>query len=249
MNYTTMLAAGVAAVSIGAVSTSNVQAASSQFVKDSNVVQITTGTNVYTHAGQGKTSRILPVYSNWKSFGYTMVNGVKWFNLGGNQWISAEATTYSKTPTSSTSYYGATPKNGVITVHYIPGYGIAVYSQPGRSIIPGRYLKHGTSWKYFQTAQVEGMLWYNLGGNQWVPAKYTTSNNPELVAKYVYNKVSIQKITNPKGAQVYSDPNSGISTGRVLPAGSRWKSFKVMNNGVIWYNLGGNQWISETDTF
>lgn len=250
MNYTTVLAAGVAAVSLGAVNANSVQAASSQFVKEAGIVEISGSVNphVYSQAGSGRTNRTLPIYSTWKTYGYTEVNGTKWYNLGGNQWVNSESTNFMKTSTS-TLYYGATPRNGVVTINYKPGYGIAVFSQPGHGAIPGRYLKHGTSWKYFQTANVNGMLWYNLGGNQWISAQYASSNSPEAVAKYSYAKIGVQRITNPKGAKVYSDPNSGTPTGKVLPAGSRWKSFRVLNNGVIWYNLGGNQWISSTDTY
>jgi len=249
------LTAGLAAISLYAAPTAIARAATnstSSFTKSSGVASINTseGARIYSKPGKNPTNRVLPTYSNWKILGYTTVNGVKWFNVGTNQWINSQQTKYteSSNPTD-TLYYGNKYATGVVTVHYKPGYGIAVWSQPGKGVIPGKYLKHGTSWKYFKTASIGGLLWYNLGGNQWVSAQYTTSNNPYGVAKYAFAYKSTVKITNPKGAKIYSDTNSAVSTGRVLPAGSRWKTFEVLNNGARWYNLGGNQWINQIDTF
>ncbi|WP_297816169.1 SLAP domain-containing protein [uncultured Lactobacillus sp.] len=255
MKYTKLLAAGLAVLSLDATAPNIVNAASdttSSFTKSNGIANILTseGARIYSAPGQNPTQRVLPVYSNWKVLGYTTVNGVKWFNVGKNQWINSQQTKYteSSNPTG-TYYYGSKNATGVVKVHYKPGYGIAVWSQPGKGVIPGKYLKHGTSWKYFQTANVGGLLWYNLGGNQWVSAQYTTSDNPYGVAKYAFDYKSIVKITNPKGAKIYSDPNSGVTTGHVLPAASRWKTFEVLNNGDRWYNLGGNQWIMQEDTW
>ncbi|MBP2057409.1 flagellum-specific peptidoglycan hydrolase FlgJ [Lactobacillus colini] len=59
---------------------------------------------------------------------------------------------------------------GVVTINAKPDYGVVVWSQPGKNPT-NRFLKNGTSWKFFKIAIINGMKWYNLGGNQWVPAK------------------------------------------------------------------------------
>ncbi len=255
--YSKILTAALSAASLGAVATPAYAATSTQaqtntpvFVRDSGIVSVANGNGatVYVKPGVGATNRTLPVYSNWKTSGYSVVNGVKWFNVGTNQWISSEQTNYSKTNTSPI-YYGAKNASGVVKINYVPGYGVAVWSQPGHGVIPGKTLKHGTSWKYFQTANVQGTLWYNLGGNQWVSSQYAISNNPYATAKSTIAKRFVTRITNTKGAKIYANPNSPQTTGRVLPKGSRWKVFKELNNGTLWYNLGGNQWINASDTY
>gem|GEM_PF-3834849 len=52
---------------------------------------------------------------------------------------------------------------------------------------------------------------------------------------------------NAGSVTVYDQPN-GQATGKQLPAGSSWKAFRTYtdDNGAIWYNLGGQQWIRST---
>lgn len=59
---------------------------------------------------------------------------------------------------------------GVLTINARPNYGVAIWSVPGKKRT-SRYLQNGTSWKFFKIAMINGEKWYNLGGNQWVPAK------------------------------------------------------------------------------
>ena len=59
---------------------------------------------------------------------------------------------------------------GVLTINARPDYGVAIWTVPGKKRT-SRYLKNGTSWKFFKIAMINGEKWYNLGGNQWVPAK------------------------------------------------------------------------------
>lgn len=59
---------------------------------------------------------------------------------------------------------------GVLTINSRPDYGVSIWTIPGKKRT-NRYLKNGTSWKFFKLAVINGEKWYNLGGNQWVPAK------------------------------------------------------------------------------
>ncbi|KRL61758.1 hypothetical protein FC23_GL000623 [Lactobacillus psittaci DSM 15354] len=43
--------------------------------------------------------------------------------------------------------------------------------------------------------------------------------------------------------KVYTSPN-GKETSQVLPAGTRWKVFRELNNGELWMQLGSNQWVN-----
>ncbi|KRM72195.1 hypothetical protein FC34_GL001179 [Lacticaseibacillus brantae DSM 23927] len=62
----------------------------------------------------------------------------------------------------------------VVTVNYVPGYGIALWNSPQADhTFLGRTLGHGTAWKVFDVKTVNGNTWYNLGGDQWIDGKYT----------------------------------------------------------------------------
>jgi cell wall-associated NlpC family hydrolase len=66
--------------------------------------------------------------------------------------------------------------NNVVTINYVSGYGIAVWNNYEGGRTTGKYLQHGTSWKIFKTVKdSHGNTWYNLGGNQWIMAKYTVA--------------------------------------------------------------------------
>lgn len=141
------------------------------------------GAPVYSNViSTAKTSRTLPFGSNWKTF-RQLNNGFLWYNLGGNQWVSefdvepVERLSYptvdkvNKADSNTTSQ----PKNvtGTLRINYVPGYGIAVWTQPaGKNYVKGKKLKHNTNWKFFKTVQINGRTWYNLGGNQWIDGKY-----------------------------------------------------------------------------
>ncbi|MCR1894451.1 peptidoglycan-binding protein LysM [Lactobacillus rodentium] len=61
-----------------------------------------------------------------------------------------------------------------VTINYVPGYGIAVWSNYQGGHTTGQYLKHGNSYKVIATAtDAQGNTWYDLGLNQWIMAKYT----------------------------------------------------------------------------
>ena len=63
----------------------------------------------------------------------------------------------------------------VVTINYVPGYGIAVWNtyQSSRHAT-GQYLKHGSSYKVIATStDAQGNTWYDLGLNQWIEAKFT----------------------------------------------------------------------------
>lgn len=137
------------------------------------------GIAVWQKPAQGATGKYLPDSSRWKTMGYTMVNGHKWYNLGGNQWIDSQYATEdgtTSTDTKTVNSNAATTTNiektsGILTINYIPGYSIVMWGKPGSNPL-GKYLKTGTNWKFYGKTEYKGQTWYNLGGNQWVPAQY-----------------------------------------------------------------------------
>lgn len=135
---------------------------------------------VWKHAGSGAGVNYLAQGTRWKVSYKTYVNGEWWYNLGGNQFVPSKyvyVTGFSSIParnnanSSHTSISGTTTYHAVGQIHYVPGYGIMVWGQPGKNMLK-RYLPHGSKWKIYKRATVNGHVWYNLGGNQWIDSTY-----------------------------------------------------------------------------
>jgi hypothetical protein len=127
--------------------------------------------------------------------------------------------------------------------------GAMIYSSPTDTEPSGRLLTAGSHWKVFAQATVNGVVWYNLGGSQWTVAS-DVARGYSYIARmgdsdhYPNEKASKTTVTaGPNGAMIYSTPTDNASTGRLVPAGSRWKTFTSLKNGELWYNLGGKQWV------
>ncbi|MCO6530221.1 immunoglobulin-like domain-containing protein, partial [Lactobacillus sp.] len=98
-------------------------------------------------------------------------DGTTWYKLGDGNWVKAE---YVKPGNAAGE---AVDAKGVVDVSYVPGYGIAVYKEPGSGEVVyengnAKRLPHGTSWKSFKKQTVNGITYYNVGGNQWVDGRY-----------------------------------------------------------------------------
>ena len=98
-------------------------------------------------------------------------NGEEWYKLGDGNWVKSQYVKVGKNPGN------AVDARGVVTVNYIPGYGIAVYKEAGKPELvkvngKAKRLPHGTAWKSFKKQKVNGITYYNVGGNQWVDGRY-----------------------------------------------------------------------------
>lgn len=161
---------------------------SSSYEKVSGEFEVTVSNiDVWTGPDGKITGQWLPQESSWKITGKKTVNGKIWYRMSDKKWIQSEGiklkslktTPVSQTPAvtklaskaTKKSEYTITKSKGVVTVNYRPNNGIAVWSKPGKNKTT-KYLPTGTSWKFFKIAVKNGEKWYNLGGDQWVPAKY-----------------------------------------------------------------------------
>lgn len=130
---------------------------------------------------QGKTTgQILKTVSRWKVTGIATINSHRWLRVGTNQWIDSNhvtldsqksvANTVDK-PKSTPTTSNASKTSGVLTINYRDDQAVTVWNQPGGQPT-GKYLTNKTSWRFFAVKEDYGATWYNLGGNQWVPAQY-----------------------------------------------------------------------------
>lgn len=134
------------------------------------VIDYVSGYSVRVYQNNGTvmqpTTKMLLDGTTWKVFDTSIVNGIEYYNLGGNQWVQSKFIKNFVAPKWDGQSY--------LTIGYEAGYGIAVYKDAGSSsVVPGKTLKNGTTWKVLSQKNVNGTPWYQLGSNQWVNGKYT----------------------------------------------------------------------------
>ena len=149
------------------------------------------------------------------------------------------------TPIGQTRYY---PVDKIGIVNYVPNYGIMLYNDFGNNAIPlNRYLPDGSQWKVlYSVFDEQGEEWYCLGRKQWVKQKYIKINSDSDLSNVNF----IATVKNESGAKLYNGYGDyRVFSGRILASDSQWKVFKTINlyDGSIWYNLGANQWVNESD--
>lgn len=212
---------------------------------------------VWTAPGGHTTGETLKHGTTWKITGYKTYNGAKWYRVGKNQWIPAQYTAAPGTVKMPDIIpkHETTPdyikESGVAQIHYVSGYGIAVWRAPGHGATD-RYLTDGTAWKTFGYKYVGGQKWLNVGKDQWIPAQYTGSYDPSYGhQKKAEHHASMSKRSGvveanyEDGVAVWRQAGAGV-TSRYLDTGSRWKFFGTKTvNGETWYNLGGSQWVPD----
>ena len=104
------------------------------------------------------------------------------------------------TTTNKSEVHAATTANDpqVVTVNYVPGYGIAVWNQANSDTaqITGQKLAHATSWKVIDSAyDAQGNKWYDLGRDQWVKAEWVRAGLNSVNPNTAYNETTAQTQT------------------------------------------------------
>lgn len=180
--------------------------------------------------------------SRWQVLGKAQAADGTWYvSLGANQWVNAR---YVKDQaTMPIPVIPLTPFVG--TVNYVPGFSINLYEGDlAKKQFNGRKLKHGSQWRVVGYAlDATGTKYYNLGGQQWVPAQYISDKPlPKPVAK-VGGTATVTYVPGYKIA-VWGKPNAQLTSQRLVH-GSRWRVIgKQMVGNTPWYQLGQNQWVS-----
>lgn len=132
---------------------------------------------IYTDAALTKsTGRNVRAGSSWQYFSYRQqlqgqIGGAYSYNLGGNQWISANGLKIY--PNSSRD------NNNTFIVNYPahPTWSVAKYQLVNGTMKPIGLLPAKSQWKTFRDQVVGGKVYHNLGGNQWVLASTGTLKN------------------------------------------------------------------------
>lgn len=126
------------------------------------LVKVTKTTQVLSGPDGQKLDQQVEAGSAFVVIASKYANGNLYYEISNGKWIMAKYTTQEAQITA---------KSGVLTINSKPDYGVAVWRVPGQDQISGKFLKDGSSWRYFRVANVNGQTWYDLGGNQWISAK------------------------------------------------------------------------------
>ncbi len=126
------------------------------------LVKVTKTTQVLSGPDGQKLDQRVEAGSAFVVIASKYANGNLYYEISNGKWIMAKYTTQEAQITA---------KSGVLTINSKPDYGVAVWRVPGQDQISGKFLKDGSSWRYFRVANVNGQTWYDLGGNQWISAK------------------------------------------------------------------------------
>lgn len=144
--------------------------------------------------------------------------------------------------TTATTHAVNAANQGVGTVNYVKGYGIALWKQPGAQPM-AKHLGADTSWLVSAGQKAaNGRYYFNLGGSQYIDSAYfdlnteSSSQSLDAVGRVFY--------TPGYGIALWNAPNGKAIAGRTL---THWSSWRIMSrqvvNGKSWYELGRNQWI------
>ena len=126
-------------------------------------------TPVYRDANGAATGRQLAPGTSWRAFTTTVAaDGSIWYNLGGQQYVSAKDVTFTQGDAKT-----STAVNRVVTINYTPGYGIALWQDDAGQHFAHRYLATGSKWRVSRvTRWANGRTFYQVGTNQWIDARY-----------------------------------------------------------------------------
>lgn len=98
--------------------------------------------------------------TRWKTFGSKIINGEEMYLLGNDEYV----------PKRYTNHYD----NGIITIHYVPNYGVNALRADGTQVSgSNKIFKTGTRWKIVNVRMINGEICYCVGNNEYIPKKYT----------------------------------------------------------------------------
>lgn len=180
------------------------------------------------------------------------------------------ATNTAKTTTTATKPVANVQS---ITIKAASGNAARIYTAANTNSYSGLSVDNGQKFAVQDIQLAEGTIWFKIGTNEWikstdadyqVDSSTTTKKDADKSDSKTDTKKDDTKANNwytakatgvvtiktkdGKGVTLYSDPDKATKTSRVLKDGTSWKVFWVRNNGELWLNLGGKQWIRESDT-
>ncbi|WP_155287373.1 SLAP domain-containing protein [Lacticaseibacillus zhaodongensis] len=258
----TIAAVAVAAITIAPVAASTVTSFAATSTSTTATAKMSTiGTftvknitaSISTADGKD-TGKHLSLNSKWKVFSAKKLGSELYYNVGGNQYVAAGLGVFTSN-SGNNAAPAVTKISGVFTAGKT---GSMMYSKEGVWSLADP-LEYGSKWKVFGEMTLNGDLYYDLGGNQWVKATTGTLTGAKTNALAGTGYSKTMKLVKKTGkVTVKYVPGSGVqiwnralkplknANGTLKKAknGTSWKTFGyVFIDDELYYNLGGDQYI------
>ncbi|MFT8399189.1 MAG: phage tail spike protein [Schleiferilactobacillus harbinensis] len=195
-------------------------------------------------AGRHVTGSYMANGSAWNAYGKaTDESGQTWYNLGGNQWVSAQYVALDKAKD-----YAYQKVRGIGTAKVDSGK-IALWNRPSFNGSITRMISSGTRWQIYGEASGGGSnTWYDLGGSQWIDGQYMDfSAANDVEPKPVGGDSSSNDTSSDTSDTVWSYNSPGTWNTRVkqYTTGNQVTIYgQGTAGGATWYNIGTNEWLA-----
>lgn len=221
----------------------------------------TSRVNIVTADGV-ETSMTLGQGTQWKLGKTIKINGASYYEVGTNEYVAATSFTFNGGNTTTSK-----PSNTQVTITANPDAGevgtatadLGIVNDAGTST--GSSLPKGSQWKLGRIMNANGMVYYEVGNNVWIPASditITRSNGSTSTSTTTNTNTNTNTTTTNPGiptpgngligtttvAQKTYDPSTN-SYGQILPVNSSWKISKLVVNkyGSYWGQISSNEWV------
>jgi len=215
--------------------------------------------------GQIITGTFLPIHSSWKLGASKQVNGVTYYQVATNEWISADGVDINNasgqvinlSPDTSNQIDANATQTGTAK------WNSAVVNSQGQTI--GVTLPAGSQWNLGASATINGTVHLQVATDEWVAAsnlniQVTDPSQTTTNAANTTNNADNQQATQEQQAQplvgtvvngpadVY-DTSMDSFSGRQLQDGSQWKVGQMVQNkyGHTFYQVSNNEWTQSTN--
>lgn len=202
--------------------------------------------------GQAITSTFLPSNSSWKLGSSKQLNGVTYYQVATNEWISANNLSISSQ--AATQAYDQSTYSTQITNSGQTGttkWAAAVVNSQGQTV-SGVTLPAGSTWNIGTTATINGATYVQVATDEWVAENdlnlaSTTTNTAATPATTQAQQPVVGTVVNGP-ANVY-DTSMDSFSGRQLQDGTEWKVGQMVQNkyGYTFYQVSNNEWTQSTN--
>ncbi|MCH4171633.1 MAG: hypothetical protein LKF36_10445 [Lactobacillus sp.] len=182
--------------------------------------------------------------SHWRFNQVQTIPGVgTFYEIGPNIWINDYVFQVDSQETSTTtpSGDGSLATAGTVT---ISNTGANLRDAPYGNIL--RWLDVGTTWQVTGSKTVGGVVWYQLGTDQWVCASTIALADPGTnLFGGPTNLNQVLHLTNAAPVFTAPAPTGGGLTGQILPTNTDWRVLDLKTfAGATWAQVGSNQWLA-----
>lgn len=201
--------------------------------------------------GQTITSTFLPNNSSWKLGNTKQINGVTYYQVATNEWISANNVNITNAATQQAATSAYNQQVGVIGQTGTVKYTTSVVNSQGQAV-SGVMLPAGSSWNIGNTVTINGASYIQIATDEYVAASTLEiaqpTNTTNAPATNETNQQAVVGTVVNGPANVY-DTSMDSFSGRQLQEGSQWKVGQMVQNkyGYTFYQVSNNEWTQSSN--